>query len=115
MAEREEIATLIGTLRGKIDILKRTLEPDSALARMISNVEIDLHGLETRYAAAPAGEDLTPLRTALEDLDKVLSRIIVVQTPSQSPPRSRLERALTSLGQSGPSLGLIALAIVCIL
>jgi hypothetical protein len=115
MAEREEIATVIGNLRGKIDVLKRTLGPDSDLARLISHAETDLDGLAARYAAASTGEDLTPIRTTLDDLDKVLSRILAVQTPPPDTQKSLLERGLAFLGQSGPSIGILVLAIIFIL
>jgi hypothetical protein len=111
MAEREEIATVIGNLRGKIDVLKRTLGPDSDLARLISHAETDLDGLAARYAAASTGEDLAPIRTTLDDLDKVLSRILAIQTPPPDTQKSLLERGLAFLGQSGPSIGILVLAV----
>jgi hypothetical protein len=112
MAETQDIDRLIAELRGQIKALKQMLAPDSDRAQMVTNVETELNGLETSYAAArERSGDLVPIRTQLEDLERALSRIAAGQSPSQGAPRSRFERAVAFLGQSAPGFGIIALGL----
>jgi hypothetical protein len=113
MAERDEIARLIGRLRGQIEVLQRTLGPESDLRRVVSATATELSALEARYAGA-ADADLPPIRTALEDLDKILSRLVAVQAPPPVVPPSRFAQIVASIMRSGSSIGLVALPIVFI-
>jgi hypothetical protein len=113
MAERDEITRLMGRLRGQIDVLQRTLGPESDLRRVVSTTVTDLSTLEASYAGA-ADADLPPIRTALEDLDKVLSRLVAAQVPPPAVPSSRIAQIVAFIIRSGASIGLIALPIVFI-
>jgi hypothetical protein len=113
MAERDEIARLIGRSRGQIEVLQRTLGPESDLRRVVSTTVAELGDLEARYAGA-ADADLPPIRTALEDLDKILSRLVAGQAPLPAVPPSGFAQVVASIVRIGSSIGLVALPIVFI-